>query len=163
MNSVGHMARTQAERAMRRNADMATRCGEMPREKLVYWALPKAMRTIGPPSDGSTRGTWLASRGSFEEDREPPTFEQRRQYFGDLALFSENRYKGRYHTDETIPSVYFDEGLWKLEDIRVRDDLFFTYLHQRADADYQGMGLGEEIAAEQRGPDPERKGTRSEP
>lgn len=110
MNSVGHMARTQAENALRRDPDLAKRLAEVPREKLVYWALPKAMKTIGPPEEGSKRGTWLAPKGSFAEDKEPPTFEQRRQYFGDLATFSEIRYKGFYHTDYTIPSAYFVEA-----------------------------------------------------
>lgn len=143
MNSVGHMARTRAERALRKNPELLH--DGQPREKLVYWALPKAMKTIGPPIEGSNRGTWLASRGTFVEDKEPPTYEERQRYFNDLAGFSENRYLGRYHTDETIPSQYFDEALWKHEDIQIRDDLYFTYLHQRSDSDYESMGLGEQI------------------
>jgi hypothetical protein len=117
----------------------------VPREKLVYWALPKAMKTIGPPRADNRRGTWLVERGKISEDKEPPTFEQRRQYFGDLAAFSENRYAGLYHTDHTIPSDYFNEGLWRREDLKEQDDLYFTYLHQPADDDYVTMGLGEEI------------------
>jgi hypothetical protein len=100
------------------------------------------MKTIGPPIKNSTRGTWLAERGSFPEDTEPPTFEQRQRYFGELARFSENRYKGRYHTDHTVPAAYFDESLWRADDLAVRDDLYFTYLHDRKDEDYQSMGLG---------------------
>jgi hypothetical protein len=148
MNSVGHMARTLAERQLTKNAAAAICPAEIGREKLVYWALPKAMRTIGPPADGSTRGTWLARRGTFSEDREPPTFEQRQQYFGDLAQFSENRYLGLYHTDETIPSLYFDERVQRREDLSVREDLFFTYLHSLTDEDYLAMGLGKEFQPE---------------
>lgn len=151
MNSVGHMARTQVERAIRRNPGASLRAPNLSHEKLVYWALPKAMKTIGPPSVGSTRGTWLVERGKFPEDRVPPTFEQRSNYFGDLAQFSENRYTGLYHTDETIPTVYFDEGLWRREDIRERDDLYFTYLHQRTDQDYSSMALGEAFDVEHEG------------
>jgi hypothetical protein len=143
MNSVGHMARTIAERALLRNPGLQP--GNVPREKLVYWALPKAMRTIGLQQPGSRRGTWLAKRGRFEEDREPPTFEQRQRIFGELAQLSENRYLGKYHTDETIPSGYFDEALWKEEDLKVRDDLAFTYLHKRSDPDYDAMGTGQII------------------
>lgn len=150
MNSVGHMARTQAERVIRRDSEKLQAAAEAPREKLVYWALPKAMKTIGPRKSGSTRGTWLVERGTFPEDREPPTFDQRSRYFRDLAPFSENRYKGLYHTDETIPTVYFEEGLWRREDIRERDDLYFTYLHQLTDKDYLSMGLGEVIQEDQR-------------
>lgn len=148
MNSVGHMARTLAERQLTKNPAVARCPAEFPRERLVYWALPTAMRTIGPPADGSTRGTWLARRGSFSEDREPPSFEQRQQYFGGLAHFSENRYLGLYHTDQTIPSSYFDERLWRRDDLNVRDDLYFTYLHSLADEDYLGMGLGKELQPE---------------
>jgi len=145
MNSVGHMARTHAERAMQRDPDLAKRLANVPRERLVFWALPKAMKTIGIPTQGSTRGTWLAPRGSFEEDKEPPTFEQREQYFGELAQFSENRYKGLYHTDETIPSPYFDPNLWRREDLVERDTLYFNYLHLQTEEDYLSMGIGIEI------------------
>src|SRR5262249_30595233 len=109
MNSVGHMARTLAERARGKDPDPASRFDLVPREKLVYWALPKAMKTIGPQQQCGTRGTWLAPHGSFEQDKEPPTFEQRRRNFGSLADFSPNRYKGLYHTDHTVPTPYFDE------------------------------------------------------
>ena len=153
MNSVGHMARSLAEKQRQRNPEGAARLDDVPREKLVYWALPRAMRTIGPQEAEGSRGTWLAPRGSFKEDKEPPTYEQRQRYFGDLAAFSENRYKGRYHTDHTIPSPYFNEALLKTEELPVRDDLYFTYLHDRADADYQSMGLGIDAALEQ--PTPE--------
>ena len=145
MNSVGHMARVMAERAL--SKDTSLRTDEVPREKLVYWALPKAMRTIGPPESGSKRGTSLAEHGRFEEDRVPPTFDQRTRHFADLAGFSENRYLGRYHTDHTIPSGYFNEGLWREDDLKLRDDLYFTYLHQPGDSDYLAMGLGQEIEA----------------
>jgi hypothetical protein len=117
MNSVGHMARSRAESEIRRNPTMARQCAAVPREKLVYFALPTAMKTIGPPRAGGTRATWLADRGTFAEDKEPPTFEVRRRYFGELARYSENGYHGRYHTDHTIPSAYFNEALWKLEEI----------------------------------------------
>jgi hypothetical protein len=145
MNSVGHMARTHVERAMRRDPDLAKRLADVPREKLVFWALPKAMKTIGEKIEPGTRGTWLAPHGSFQEDKVPPTFEKRQQYFGDLAQFSENRYKGLYHTDETIPSAYFDPDLWKQEDLVERDDLYFNYLHLQTEKDYLSMGIGIEV------------------
>jgi hypothetical protein len=145
MNSVGHMARARVEQELDRNPKLLDRYAEVPREKLVYWALRTAMKTVGPPEEGNGRGTWLVERGSFPEDAEPPGYEERRRYFDDLAAFSENRYRGLYHTDETIPSAYFDEGLWRREDLAVRDDLYFTYLHCRDDEDYLSMGLGSEL------------------
>ena len=145
MNSVGHMARTQAERAMRRDPNLARRLADIPRERLVFWALPKAMKTIGIPTEGSIRGTWLAERGSFPEDKEPPTFEVRQRVFGELARFSENRYKGLYHTDETIPTPYFDPNLWRREDLVERDNLYFNYLHLQTEEDYLSMGIGIDI------------------
>lgn len=143
MNSVGHMARTRAEQALARSGPRAIAAGA--RERLVYWALPTAMRTIGPnPTDGD-RGTWLVEHGTFDEDTEPPTFEMRRRWFKELAAYSYHGYHGRYHTDFSIPSDYFDEGLWKLEEIGRRDDLLLTYLHSLSDADYEAMGIGEEL------------------
>ena len=139
MNSVGHMARTRAETQLARNPGLLPE--DVPRERLVYWALPTAMKTIGPPIAGSTRGTWLVDRGEFPEDREPPSFEVRERYFGGLAHYSENRYKGRYHTDFTLPSKYFAD-VWKEEDLDEFDELYFTYLHSDADPDYRCMGLG---------------------
>lgn len=156
MNSVGHMARTRVERIARKtDVDLS----KVPREQLVYWALPNAMKTIGPPRDGSKRGTWLAERGQCPEDREPPSFEVRQRYFGELANFSENRYRGLYHTDQSIPSSYFDDGLWRREDLAVRDDLYFTYLHSLADADYESMGVGILVSNDLDG-DPETNETR---
>ncbi len=145
MNSVGHMARALAERERGKDPNRARRFDVIPREKLVYWALPKAMKTIGPPREGGSRGTWLIPHGSCDEDKEPPTFEQRQRYFGDLASFSPNRYRGRYHTDHSVPSPYFDEALGRRDDLPVRDDLYFTYLHDLDDPDYLSMGLGVEL------------------
>lgn len=145
MNSVGHMARTQVERKLRERPDIARAIDDVARDKLVYWALRKAMETIAPPVGGSGRATWLADRGTFPEDADRPPFEERKSVFGELARYSENRYKGLYHTDQTIPSSYFDEGLWRREDLVERDDLYFTYLHSLADKDYEIMGIGKEL------------------
>src|SRR2546423_647045 len=84
MNSVGHMARFKAEELLRRNATLAEELKDVPRERLVYWALPTAMRTIGAAVEGSTRGTWLGERGRFPEDKDPPSYEVRERVFRDL-------------------------------------------------------------------------------
>lgn len=142
MNSVGHMARHRAEEMLRRKPELATELADVPRDRLVYWALPTAMKTIGVPQVGSTRGTWLVERGRFAEDKEPPTYEVRERVFRELVGYSENRYHGKYHTDETIPSPYFDATLTTLNEARQRDDLVFTYLHSPKDDDYLSMGTG---------------------
>jgi hypothetical protein len=143
MNSVGHMARCRAEEMIRRDATLAAELAEVPRDRLVYWALPMAMRTIGIRQPESTRGTWLIERGQCVEDREPPTYEVRERVFRELVGYSENRYHGSYHTDETIPSPYFDTAITTPEESRRRDDLFFTYLHDaRRDDAYLTMGVG---------------------
>ena len=149
MNSVGHMARFKAENALLKNPDLARQADSIPREKLVYFALRYAMQTIGVQETESTRGTWLAEHGAFDEDREPPPYEDRRRFFGELAEFSENRYRGLYHTDQTIPTLYFDDGLWRGRTCPVRDDLYFTYLHSLADTDYLTMGLGIDLHSAQ--------------
>jgi hypothetical protein len=100
------------------------------------------MRTIGIPQPASARGTWLAERGQFAEDAEPPTSEVRQQVFGELVGYSANRYFGAYHTDQTIPSPYFDATIDTLESAGRRNDLFFTYLHGPVDEDYLSMGNG---------------------
>lgn len=82
MNSVGHMARTRAEQALAKSGPRVVPGAA--RERLVYWALPKAMKTIGAnPTDGD-RGTWLVEHGTFEDDVEPPTFEMRQRWFREL-------------------------------------------------------------------------------
>src|SRR5262249_29187723 len=40
MNSVGHMARAKVEREIGKDPGRARRAADVPREKLVYWALP---------------------------------------------------------------------------------------------------------------------------
>ena len=147
MNSVGHMARHRTELMLAKNPEIGRKFPDVPRERLVYFALLTAMKTIGPPADGSERGTWLAEHGHCDEDTAPPPFSERPSYFGDLAVYSENRYRGLYHTDQTIPSDYFKDGLWRKEDLPVRDDLYFTYLHSKDDTDYLSMGVGEFIEA----------------
>jgi hypothetical protein len=162
MNSVGHMARQRAEEMLRRNAGLAAELADVPPDRLVYWALPTAMRTIGIQQPASTRGTWLGERGAFPEDKDPPTYEVRERVFRELVNFSENRYYGKYHTDETIPSPYFDTSITTLEMARLRDDLVFTYLHSPTDDDYLTMGTGtlaRAIEEEEEKRDTERRDT----
>jgi hypothetical protein len=142
MNSVGHMARHKVEEKLPEDVALAAKIKDIPRERLVGWALPTAMRSIGQPAIRNPQGTWLVERGQFPEDTDPPTEPVRRAVVGNLAGHSEDRYHGRYHTDETIPSPYFDPGITTLEQAVLRDDLYFTSLHSLADPDYPAMGVG---------------------
>jgi hypothetical protein len=141
MNSIGHMARFKAEEMLRRNPTLVEELKDVPRERLVYWALPTAMRTIGPPLVGSARGTWLGQRGRFAEDKDPPSYEVRERVFRDLVTYSENRYLGAYHTDQTIPSAYFDPKIGDFASAG-EQELLFTYLHSPQDEDYLTMAIG---------------------
>ncbi len=100
----------------------------MCREKLVYWALPTAMQTIGPPPSERPRATWLAQCGALDEDQARPRFQQSQQYFGELAGYSENQYVGLNHTDHTIPSG-----------------------HARGTAEQGGFEVGREVGDARRG------------
>lgn len=142
MNSVGHMARFRAEEMLQKKSSLREAVADVPRDRLVYWALPRAMRTIGVRQPDSTRGTWLATHGQFAEDKEPPTFEVRQRVFQEMAGYGMNRYYGAYHTDQTIPASYFDPAITTLAAAGVRDDLVFTYLHNPEDEDHLTMGVG---------------------
>lgn len=142
MNSVGHMARHAVEARLADDPALAESIGHLPRRRLVDWALPTAMRSIGPPGIRSPQGTWLMPRGTFPEDTDPPSDDVRRVVLGNVSGFSENRYHGRYHTDETIPVPYFEPSLVGIESPPLRDELSFTYLHQLADPDYPSTGVG---------------------
>lgn len=139
MNSVGHMARSRVEADLARGAIQPGEFEGTPRQKLVYWALPTAMKTIGPPAQGSVRGAWLAERG---DDEGSPPYDPNDPKFRPICAYSENTYKGHYHTDFTMPSEYFRGDVGKPDGLSIHT-LYFTYLHSPADEDYRSMGLGE--------------------
>jgi len=64
-----------------------------------------------------------------------------------MAPFNERVYLGQYHTDVTIPTEYFDPSVVKPLHLKELS-LDFTYLHDKSEADYGLMGIGEEISAE---------------
>lgn len=141
MNSVGHMARRLLEGAIDEDPDLARKAAATPAEKLVKWAVPLAMSTILTASKGSMPGTRLVPR---EEGILPDglTEQRRAEVLGRmLSEYSENHYRGWYHTDVSIPSEYFDPAPERPEVEEKR--LLFTYLHRRDDEDYESMGLGE--------------------
>lgn len=143
MNSVGHMARKLAEEAIHSNAELAERVAGMPVEKLETWALPLAMRTIQTASRGRIPGTRLIPRQSVPAEN-AETENRRQEVLRELSEYDEDRYQGKYHTDQTVPAEYFDPGLERPAGL-ADHDLYFTYLHRQSDPDSQSMGLGEAI------------------
>ncbi|HKQ37990.1 MAG TPA: hypothetical protein VJ063_07925, partial [Verrucomicrobiae bacterium] len=53
-------------------------------------------------------------------------------------------YLGWYHTDHTIPSDYFRPDVKRPEDVKVKEDLDFTYLFDDSieNPDFETTGLG---------------------
>jgi hypothetical protein len=144
MNSVGHMARRLLEDALRVRPELTERVASLPPERLENWALPLAMRTIATAARGRIPGTWLMERSAGPE--EDPEWESRRDaVLGNLREYNEDLYRGKYHTDWTIPAEYFDPSPDRPDGL-ADHDLYFTYLHRTSDEDYETMGLGEEIA-----------------
>jgi hypothetical protein len=143
MNSVGHMARRLVEEAIEKNPALAEKAATLPVERLVKWALPTAMRTIYKASQGDRPGTHLAER----EQSPPPTGvseEERSKILGRaLCPYSEDFYYGRYDTDVTIPSEYFNPS--PACPHSKEHQLLFTYLHRETDKDYVCMGIGDEV------------------
>jgi hypothetical protein len=143
MNSVGHMARKLAEDAVALDPPLARRAADLSREQLERWALPLAMRTIHTASRGRIPGTWLLERDPGAAG--PPEVEERRRAaLAGISTYNEDVYKGKYHTDQTIPAEYFDPAPDRPAGLSDHD-LYFTYLHRPADQDFESMGLGEEI------------------
>lgn len=143
MNSVGHMARKLAEEAGRQNAQLAERLARLPLEQLETWALPLAMRTIHTASRGRIPGTWLIPRDPTKAGA-PDAEKKRQAALKDMVAYDEDSYKGKYHTDCTIPAEYFDPGADRPAGLPDHE-LYFTYLHRTSDTDFESMGLGEEI------------------
>lgn len=142
MNSVGHMARRMVNEAISKNDTLAKAVSALPNEKLVDWALPTAMRTIYTASRGKLPGTKLAERGKTPLP-DGISEEKRAEILKEFCPYSEDYYWGRYHTDVTIPSEYFNLGL-KVPPAD-KEKLCFTYLHRRSDEDYESMGTGETL------------------
>jgi len=144
VNSVGHFVRSgQLSRAW---ATLQTTLGETPdkpllRPESLQKALELAMRTIAKASNGpSGKATQLQPKTSDAKcPYEMPSA---------LAEFDCRTYKGQYHTDETIPSIYFHSDVTKPGDARSYN-LDFTYLFDDnvSNPAYVTMGKGRRIRA----------------
>jgi hypothetical protein len=150
MNSVGHMSYVLAQERLPAAANG-------PRNNLLNWALPTAMRTIHIASKRPLFGTRLMERAqamicpAVPEEIRREVFldiaeQQRSNSLRDLSAYSEHIYEGWYDTDESIPEAYF-RGNVELPVGASMIPLYFTYLHSYKDADYASMGLGEQLFA----------------
>ncbi|MGO9257868.1 MAG: hypothetical protein ACLQU1_16370 [Bryobacteraceae bacterium] len=140
MNSVGHMTRARLESEVPKRPALAK---IEPADHLVDFALLFAMRTIHRASKGKLPGTRLADRDASCALPES----LRAAALREMAAFNERVYFGHYHTDITIPSEYFDPSATKPLNLK-EHALDFTYLHDKSEADYGLMGIGEEISEE---------------
>lgn len=142
MNSVGHFARSLHDAAV-----AAGRIEPPIQGDRVTWALPLAVRTILNASKGPIPGTRLVARQEGEAspfEALPPDVAKR---LAALLQFSAREYEGNYHTDQTIPSAYFDVQA-QITNFPVKP-LLFTYLFDESDEDFTSMGLGERILGEE--------------
>ena len=150
MNSVGHMSFV-------RGREKLPAAMNQSRDSLITWTLPTAMRTIHIASKGPRFGTCLMDRArakgcpAVPEELRKQVFvdvseEERSRALRDLAGFSEHIYEGWYDTDESIPAEYFAVGVERPAGIGMIP-LYFTYLHSYSDADYESMGIGEQLFA----------------
>lgn len=134
MNAVGHMAYSFAGKSLPGIA--------MPlrpiRDALVRWALPVAMQTIELASRGVRKGSWLLP-GTRSE---PPPFDTQSSYGRKLADKDWRKYGGAYHTDHTLPSVFFIDSETRPDGCTDFDDLDFSYLHDVREADHELIATG---------------------
>jgi hypothetical protein len=152
INSVGHMVKSaQYGKGMKQLAkELEVPDGEWNPSNFhsLGEALKIAMLTIKSASDGkSGRATELMARGeetggtngSSCPVKLPP----------DLADKDCHQYRGYYHTDHTLPSVYFCPDVDRPEGLEVFTlDLTYLFDNRPENPDYINMGTGRRIRAE---------------
>lgn len=143
-NSVGHLAKStnclalavEFEKAMGVDPDK----GPAKAVDSLEDALTIAMQTIAKASNAvSGKATELLPLGEGGAELECPF-----QLPAPLADKNHCRYRGYYHTDYTLPSLYFRADVERGPDVEPFDDLDFTYLfHKHVDnPSYRTMGDG---------------------
>jgi hypothetical protein len=148
MNSVGHMAKSGARTDVILELEKAAAVPLAHRGKLkidsLGAALQYAMMTIDNAQESvSGKATWLTDLTGDERKnlaKENP--------LSMLPSVPRNidgkdfrKYKGRYHTDVTLPSSYFRRDVELPPDIKALD-LYFSYLFDKAEISYRTMGEG---------------------
>lgn len=156
MNSVAHMAKAGllANAAAAAERESGERFATRKVESLEK-ALEFAMRTIRNASNApSGRATELHSRAEHEGKHAVATCPVALP--SELADRDYCRYRGYYHTDHTIPSVYFTPEVERPASVPFFDDLDFTYLYLN-DVDnpaYETMAAGVPVRASRGGTRP---------
>jgi hypothetical protein len=147
VNSVGHMVMSsKLEGSLTRlltELDVAGGVSEIGKVDSLEEALKLAMLTIDNASDAvSGRATWLV--GVEEADADVPACPI--QLVKKLQGKNHCWYRGTYHTDQTLPSLYFQDAVQRPADVAALQ-LDFTYLfHNSVDnPDHITMGSGEQI------------------
>lgn len=131
LNSIGHVA---AVRALElRPADFDQRR----LWNIHRWALRLAMHTINDASRRQFRCTWLLPRAADQ------TCKVTGGGGGVLSSFSNRLYEGKYHTDYTIPSEFFDGTA---PGGRNTYRLSLSYLNNPEDQDYLDIALGRSLS-----------------
>lgn len=125
LNSIGHVATVRALEFQRGNF-------EERRLWNLRWALRLAMHTIKDASRRTFHCTWLRLRSTESEKNSVAMG-------GVLRQYSTQRYEGRYHTDYTIPSDFFD---YESSREHSNYDLSLSYLHDPDDPEYVDITLG---------------------
>ena len=148
MNSVGHMARTLAERQIDEKPRGCRMPGRVsPREAgLLGSAERDEEQMIGAPARRRTWG-WLGGAAFFRRTESHLLLTTASAVFWRSGSIQREPLPGIYHTDHTIPSPYFDEHLRHRDDLSVRDDLYFNYLHSLAEEDLFEYGARHGVAA----------------
>lgn len=153
INSVGHMVKSaQYGKGMKNLAkELDVPDGEWHPSNFssLDTALKIAMRTIELASDGrSGRATELMARaeGDGGTNGSPCPI----KLPSNLANKDYHQYRGYYHTDHTLPSVYFRPDVDRPEGLEVFTlDLTYLFDNRPENPDYINMGAGRRIRAEE--------------
>lgn len=129
LNSIGHVA------AVRALEFRQVHFEERRLWNVHRWALRLAMHTINDASRRAFRCTWLIPRS------DEPNCKASVGVGGVLGAFSSRHYEGKYHTDYTIPSEFFDT-----QSSDGRYSLSLSYLHDPTDPEYLDIAVGRSSA-----------------
>jgi hypothetical protein len=148
MNSVGHMAKSGARHDVIVELEKAAGVPLANRGKLkidsLRAALQYAMMTIDNAQEAvSGKATWLidlsdneckhlAKENPLSAISSVPEYLLRKDF---------RKYSGWYHTDVTIPSLYFRPDVERSKEIPALD-LYFSYLFDKSEMSYRTMGEG---------------------
>lgn len=147
MNSVGHMVRSAAIHGKLRDrvaeAEALVSAKAPHKVDTLGAALKFAMMTIANAQDTTSGHATELNRANGEGPAAPvPPFDLSRA--PTLRGFDFRKYSGWYHTDHTLPRIYFREDVERPADATRFGDLDFTYLHDAnvENPAFETMGRG---------------------